>query len=731
MSYSIPSSFAPYPALRLLVSVCLGILAGVVFAVPLFVWVLFFLLCTIFLFVFLLSGFSKGHFIQGVSLSEALIYTFVVFCGFAAYAGYAYRYVPSDTVTAFVQKDVLLYGKIISRPRISGKGVQWILAVREAFSDGKAEHASGKVKVFLRLENSLQQVPEAGDMVRLKGRLKRIPGPVNPGDFDAREHYRRQGVRSELYCQGPWKMQNYGIEKGDIYERFLVRPARRYLSGSLDSLVPQGDARQFLKGMFLGQRELLDKTVYRQFQAAGTAHVLAVSGLHVGLIVFGILVVLQRMRTRTAGRWAVFLFIVFVLTVYCSVTGNAPSVRRASIMAVVLIGGAALGRQSYPLNSLAAADLVILSIDPLELFSAGFLMTNAAVASIILIYPLLNECSSGWSGLAGAVFRPFWSAFSVSLAAIIGVWPVIAWFFCTFSVAGVLANLPVVFLVSCMLYAMLPALVLNLVLPAFAIYPAACAWFLAQKALDITGFFASQQWAVIGLQPDGIALAVYYVSVLAMMFFFRRQQKAMAIITLLCALNYAVWNPVLRAGTDPPPMAAVSAGRGYAFLLTSAGSTMLVDAGSRPYHRQILDRQLRRYGIEHLDAVLQYRSPDSLVAAMTADRYMFSDDRFLSGKSFVAVRSGGDILSVWTADGFSMLLVSGLDRLLRIDNHPVDRVAVMVDGFGIEDYEKLNTWLIAANPKECMILCSSGMTGEELGLLSHFARKRSDVTVVE
>ncbi len=725
------SSLAPYSALRLLAPVCLGILAGVLFEVPFFLWAFLFLVCVILLFFHLLSGFSKGRFSQDVSLSGVLIYICLVFCGFGAYAGNAYRYIPAETVTAFIQRDVLLYGKVVSRPRVSAKGVQWVLEVREVFTEGRAQHAEGKVKVFLRLENPAQEVPEPGDMVRLKGRLKRIAGPANPGDFDAREHYRRQGVRAELYCHGPWKMRNYGIDKGDVYERYLVRPARRYLSGSIDAMVPPGDARQFLKGMFLGQRELLDKTVYREFQAAGTAHVLAVSGLHVGLIVLSILVVLQRMRTHAAGRWFVFLFIVFVLTVYCSVTGNAQSVRRASIMAVVLVGGAALGRQSFPLNSLAAADLVILSLDPLELFSAGFLMTNAAVASIILVYPVLNGYSSGWNGPAGTVFSPIWSAFSVSLAAIIGVSPVIAWFFGTFSVAGLLANLPVVFMVSCMLYAMLPAFLMNLFLPALAVYPAAAAWFLAQSALDVTGFFASREWAVISLQPGVFTIAAYYISVLAMVFFFHRRKPAMVLVTFFCAVNCIVWAPVFQAGKVPPPLAAVSVGKGYAFLVTSAGSTMLIDAGSKPYHKETIDRQMRRHGIQHLEAALQYHSPDSLVAAVTAGRYMLKDDRYLRGEAFVAARSGGDILKVWASDGSSLVIVPGLSRLPRIEKHPVESVAVMVKRFGIHEYVMLDKWLAAANPKKCMVLCSSRMKREDRGLLGHFAGKKEVVTVID
>lgn len=720
---------APYPAVRLLVFVCAGIIAGVYLSLSIFSWMAISLACLILLCVLLMSGLRKPVSERFLSWPAVLVYCFFVFCSFGAYSNHAYRYVSSGTVLNHLGKEVLLYGKVVSRPRMYAKGAQWILEVREVFADGEAGRVSGKVKVFLRLRDGEQPEVETGDMIRIKGRPALISGAANPGDFDAREYYWKQGVRTELYCPGPWMMRNYGLDENDFFQGLLVRPVRRYLSGSIDALIPPGHERQFLKGIFLGERELLDREMYRQFQAAGTAHVLAISGLHVGLLVVAILVLLQRLRTTVAGRWGVFLLIALVLLVYSSVTGNAPSVRRASIMAVVLIGGTVTGRRSFPLNSLAAADLVILSLDPLELFSAGFLMTNVAVAAIILLYPMFSAPSAKWEGVTGAVFKPVWNAFSVSLAAIIGVSPVIAWFFGTFSLAGLLANLPVVFLVSCMLYAMLPAFVFNLFLPGLAIYPASSAWFFAKTTLGVTDFFGSQQWAVVQMQPDALGITVYYTAILATLYFLYSQKLAFVMVTLLCAANYFIWTPVLQAKSPPPVLASVSVGKDTALLCSVAGSSILIDSGSRAYHRETINRQMRRHGIKQLDAAVQFASPDSLVAAIDAPNHMLSDDKLLTLPSFVLTRPDKDILELWGSDGSSFLLAAGMDALMRFDSGHLDRAVVKVRRFGINDYRSFGEWLDKVKPRECVVLCSPRLKERDRGLLRHLAEKREELIV--
>lgn len=718
------SFLAPYPAVRLLVIVCTGIVVGVYLPLPLVYWIIGSLVCLVLLCVFLVVCRRKP--LSGAAIAA---YSVFVFCGFGACTEYSYRHLPSDTVLNWLDKEVLLYGKVVSRPREYTKGAGWILEVKEVFAEGKIREASGKVKVFLYMRHGQKPEIDKGDMIRIKGRVGLIPCAENQGDFDVREYYWKKRVHAELFCYGLWLMQNYGIDENDFFESVLVRPVRRYLSGSIEALVPPGHERQFIQGIFLGQRELLDREVYRKFQAAGTAHILAVSGLHVGLLVAALLLLLQRLRITVAGKWIVLVLVVIVLLVYSSVTGNAPSVRRASLMAVALTGSSVLARQSFPLNSLAAADLILLFIDPLELFNAGFLMTNAAVASIILLYPVLSAPSATWESIAGVVFRPVWKAFSVSLAAIIGVSPVVAWFFGTFSVVGIIANLPVVFLASCMLYAMLPALFLYFFLPDLALYPASSSWLFAKMTLGVTDFFGERPWAVLQVQPDSLLIIVYYSAVTAVLYFLYRQKPAGLIICLLCAANFFTWYQALHRKPPSLPLVRVALGHESALLCSVSGSSILIDSGSKKYHLGTIDRQMRQNGIDRLDAAVQFASPDSLVAAIDAENHMFSGDRRLTLPGFVLARPDRNILKVWAKDGSSLLFADGVDALTSHDKDRPDRAVVKVKRFGIEEYRRLGAWLDTVHPQECIALCSSRLKGRDRGLLEHLAGKRENLFV--
>ncbi len=721
---------APYPALRLLFPVCLGILAGVFMTLPFLWWTALFFASALGLGAYLVLASRRSAAGHPVPLFAVAAYLLLVFSGFAAYSDHSYRHVPNDSVLRWLDREVLLYGKVVSRPRMYAKGSGWLMDVREVFAAGEAREASGKVKIFLRLPEGEQRAPEPGDIVRIKGKLSQIPAALNPGDFDPREFYRMQGVRAELFCAGPWQMIVYGADKADPFESYVVRPVRRYLDTSLDALLPAGQEREFFKGLLLGGRDRMDPEVYRTFRTTGTAHVLAISGLHVGLIVVGLLVLLQRFRLSVPGRWTVFFLIAFVLLVYASVTGSAAPVKRASLMTVALLGGTVSGRRSFPLNSLAAADLLLLLIDPLDLFSAGFLMTNAAVASIILLYPGLSAPADRWTGIPGAVFRPLWRAFCVGLAAITGVAPLIALFFGTFSLAAFVANLPVVFLVSLMLYAMLPALLLNLVWPSLALLPATSAWFFSRAALDVTAFFGSFGWASVEVHPGVGDLAVYYLAVILTLFFIRRKRLAAGVVTVLCALNLFVWKPLLAAPVSPPDVLPVSVSGTTAMLVTSGGSTLLLDIGKKPYDIETVRRQMRRNGMGPLEAAVQFSAPDSLVAAVEAPKRMLSTDRFMKSPSFVLARAGRDILELWTGDGKSFLFALRIDALARVEGDRADRVFVRAKRFGIGEYRKLSGWLEKAAPEECIVLCSRRMKEMDAALLFHLAGVREEVRIV-
>ena len=200
-------------------------------------------------------------------------------------------------------------------------------------------------------------------------------------------------------------------------------------------------------------------------------------------------------------------------------------------------------------------------------------------------------------------------------------------------------------------------------------------------------------------------------------------------ITMLFAANYFVWTPVLRADNPPPAFVTVAVGKGTSFLCSVSGSSILIDAGSKPYHQKTIDRQMRRYGINRLDAAVRFTSPDSLVSAIDASNHMLSNDKYLKLSSFIIARLDKNLLKLWTSDGSSLLLAANFNALMRLDSEHPDRIVVNVKRFGIEEYRRLESWLDRVRPRECVVLSSSRLKDEDKGLLEHLAGKREEMTV--
>ncbi len=722
---------APYPALRLLIAACIGVTAGAGLSLPVMVWIL----CAGFsalLLPVIAYGLERRFFRQGFAGPVTIACFFLLaLSAFAAWSAFRYSYVGNDSVLRYLDRDILLHGTVSGRPRVLTSGQRMIVDADTIFIDGTTVSASGRVTVFVR--SSMPEeglLAEPGDSVWLKGKPERLAERANPGDFNPAEYYRRLGIHASMFVAGPWLVHNEGLDQGAVFEGWLVRPVRHFLEGALESLLPHGHERNFFRGLVLGERELLDPAVYDGFRRTGTAHVLAISGLHVGLLVLVVLLFMQRFRGTTTGKWLVVAVVALLLLIYSQVTGNAPSVRRASIMTVVLLAGYAAGRQTYPLNSLAVADLLMLAADPLELYQAGFLMTNAAVASILLLYPLLSLPAASWKGGIGRFGRALWNPFCISLSAMAGVSPLIALYFGSFSIAGIAANLPVVFLVSAMIFSMLPALLLHLFQLPFAEHYAAAAWFFAHAALSVTGFFSRWENASVAVRPDAVMVALYYVIALVLLYFLYRKKTAGLIIALCAAANVICWYPLLNAGPSARHLIPVRTGKSAALLYSTASSAVLIDAGSRHEHMAFIERQMARNRIASLDAAIRLMSPDSLVSQVEAASFMLSDERRLVTPSLLVTRVGKDMVAMWDSAGESVLVASGIDVLTRcVADHAGRRVVVLMQRFGIDEYRRFAGWFDRAQPEACMVLCSGSMPKKDRTLIAHLARGRLALSV--
>jgi ComEC/Rec2-related protein len=231
------------------------------------------------------------------------------------------------------------------------------------------------------------EIPDYGDRVRFDAVPNR-PSPLrNPGGFDARQWLERDGIYNEFYVDPSEPGMILSRGHGNILMAWAIK-ARRQMEEIL-SIGLEGAPMELsaIKGITLGITDHDPEGFTEGFRFTGTMHLFAVSGLHVGMLAFMIWFALKAIRLPRA--WAVWVMIP-MLFFYVAITGlKAGSLRSASMVSLLLCGSL-LYRRSPLLNTLAAAALIQLAINPDALFSPGWQFSYSVVGAILVLAPLME-----------------------------------------------------------------------------------------------------------------------------------------------------------------------------------------------------------------------------------------------------------------------------------------------------------------------------------------------------
>ncbi len=435
------------PALFIAVCYAIGILLGHRIAVS----PVIFALCSM---AVIAIGYALYRTHGNASLSlRACMALCLVFAGAFWYA-VQMRVVPSNDIRRFCdqRQRLTLSGTIVRPPEVRSR---YTVVTVEADSisagnTGRIPADPGSMTpVYGRLQVLLNRDIETGgygDRVLLTGRL-RSPQPArNPGGFDARTYYTSRGVNALMSVRDSAGYRVTLRNRSSSWQTVVIDPLRNSINRSIDRTM-RGDSAALLKGILLGQRRQLPDELLDTFKTIGLAHILAVSGLHVGLITLVIYTLLFVLRLP---KNLVVAGTLGVLVLYAFITNLTPSVIRATIMTGLFLVGRRLDRQTDTVNILAVAAIVILLIWPSALFDLSFQLSFLATYAIIAGYPRLKELlperlsrSEKWWA------RWLRDGLLISIAAQLGTLPVIAGTFYQVSWLSAAANLfvgPLVFL---------------------------------------------------------------------------------------------------------------------------------------------------------------------------------------------------------------------------------------------------------------------------------------------
>lgn len=389
------------------------------------------------------------------------------------------------------------------------------------------QKATGRLMVTLPFDQKDSPI-QYGDEMVLKNKVKPIPKPLNPLEFNYRNYLKNQGIDGQIYLRSKeYKIirhhQGYGIKAYALeLRKKLVSKFKKYLKDE--------ESYQIAVALILGYRTVMEQELVQTFSNTGTIHVLSVSGMHVGIV----FIVFMWLLTQVGGNRALNLLRIVILLcaiwTYTILTGMAPSILRAAIMLSFFLIAKSMQREVNMLNTMASSAFLLLLLQPSMLFDIGFQLSYCAVLGIVLFFPLFKRISIFEDSRLG---RIVWDSVSISLSAQIMTAPFSLFYFGQFPNYFLVANLLVILPVTLIMYIgmtmmFIPIDIINVWL-GYAMDWLIQKMFFTLEFLDQLPFAT---WTGIVFSPDLVLISLIFLFSCSYAFYWKNK------VALYCALSF-------------------------------------------------------------------------------------------------------------------------------------------------------------------------------------------------
>ncbi len=334
---------------------------------------------------------------------------------------------------AYPDTEISYQAVIMSKPQVKGKTIKMDLMI---FYQDK--NIKTKASILRDTVENRYLSLQIGDGITASSRLE-IPQRFYAGsNFDYRQWMLCHGFQAQTFIYyRNWRKTTVSLKSLSILERAELSALR--MKGRLIRNIQSdadNQASAVISAMVLGDKESLSKKTKEEYSISGSSHVLALSGLHLGII-FSILTFLFGRKKGGVAGTIVTLSTVWAYTI---LVGMMPSVVRSAMMITILAFTQMLNRNIISLNSISLAAIMMLIYNPLNLYDVGFQMSFTAVLSILIYYKPLYSLINQKTLFEHRIFKYVWGASIVSISAQILTAPIVAYYFGRFSCYSILTS---------------------------------------------------------------------------------------------------------------------------------------------------------------------------------------------------------------------------------------------------------------------------------------------------
>lgn len=626
--------FSTKPAVKFVIPLISGILIGWEFSFSF--WYLLGFLLFLFTLSVLILYYYKDNTLINTSIIVSLLFTLGVFK--ITIDG---KFIPDNQISKFVATSGIqsINGIITDPPQKKTYNIQFVIEAKQIKSEKDSVGVFGGVLVSIPRENISDQFLDSleyGVRVELSGHLALAGTARNPGEFDMRRYLEVNDIYARLYIDG---REGIVIQQktGNWFLSYIVYPLRKNIADNFDRFVG-GEESKFLKGILIGDRSEIPFETKEAFINSGVMHILAVSGLHVGMIILIVISLLTALRIPEKTK---IITTCFILIFFVFLTGQSPSVVRASVMGVILLSSLLLERKIDIFNSLAVAAIILLFFDAKQLFHPGFQLSFAAVISIVLLYPKISSIEKF---IPQKIRQLDVSKFLIGLAAVsfsaaIGTLPFTSYYFGKISIIGLAANLLIVPLSGIVL-------ALGITTTLFSFLSGWLGSIFAETTKSAAGLLLHSvavfgNWKYSFIHSNFTLFSgIFFYGFVIFLFTLRRACLIKRIIfMLLIASNIFLYYFIFFKDEPKLKVTFIDVGQGDAiFLEFPNAKNMLVDGGARTVYRDAGQRFimpfLNRKGVSQIDFLINSHPHHDHLGGFPYLIRNFKIDRIIDAGSF-------------------------------------------------------------------------------------------------